>query len=176
MGYLLLPGAFRSLSRLSSALSAKASALCSLCLALRTAPAVRPCIALHVRAIGSFLFYERFSSSRNDYSSDISIFKDNHLGCLWLNSLFRSSLTGYFSVYSFQGTRRTESLRCSRADGDGEIRTLDPLLARQVLSQLSYTPTERNFPVSFPAGAGSSFPFPSGSDGPVRASPSARWA
>ena len=28
-----------------------------------------------------------------------------------------------------------------RANGDGEIRTLDPLLARQVLSQLSYTPT-----------------------------------
>lgn len=27
------------------------------------------------------------------------------------------------------------------ASGDGEIRTLDPLLARQVLSQLSYTPT-----------------------------------
>ena len=25
-------------------------------------------------------------------------------------------------------------------DGDGEIRTHDPLLARQVLSQLSYTP------------------------------------
>ena len=25
--------------------------------------------------------------------------------------------------------------------GDGEIRTLDPLLARQVLSQLSYAPT-----------------------------------
>ena len=27
-----------------------------------------------------------------------------------------------------------------RADGDEEIRTLDPLLARQVLSQLSYIP------------------------------------
>ena len=27
------------------------------------------------------------------------------------------------------------------SNGDGEIRTLDPLLARQVLSQLSYTPT-----------------------------------
>ena len=27
-------------------------------------------------------------------------------------------------------------------NGDGEIRTLDPLLARQVLSQLSYTPTK----------------------------------
>ena len=33
------------------------------------------------------------------------------------------------------------------ANGDGEIRTLDPLLARQVLSQLSYTPI----------GSGSSF-------------------
>ena len=29
------------------------------------------------------------------------------------------------------------------ANGDGEIRTLDPLLARQVLSQLSYTPIIR---------------------------------
>ena len=27
-------------------------------------------------------------------------------------------------------------------NGDGEIRTLDPLLARQVLSQLSYAPTD----------------------------------
>ena len=27
-----------------------------------------------------------------------------------------------------------------KPSGDGEIRTLDPLLARQVLSQLSYTP------------------------------------
>ena len=31
-------------------------------------------------------------------------------------------------------------------DGDGEIRTLDPLLARQVLSQLSYTPTDAGLP------------------------------
>ena len=29
--------------------------------------------------------------------------------------------------------------------GDKEIRTLDPLLARQVLSQLSYTPTKQVF-------------------------------
>ena len=28
------------------------------------------------------------------------------------------------------------------SDGDGEVRTLDPLLARQVLSQLSYIPKE----------------------------------
>ena len=35
------------------------------------------------------------------------------------------------------------------ASGDGEIRTLDPLLARQVLSQLSYTPTKGTLFVSF---------------------------
>ena len=34
-------------------------------------------------------------------------------------------------------------LHVSSSSGDGEIRTLDPLLARQVLSQLSYTPTNR---------------------------------
>ena len=32
------------------------------------------------------------------------------------------------------------SIQTLTANGDGEIRTLDPLLARQVLSQLSYTP------------------------------------
>ena len=34
----------------------------------------------------------------------------------------------------------------SLANGDGEIRTLDPLLARQVLSQLSYTPMDAGLP------------------------------
>ena len=36
------------------------------------------------------------------------------------------------------------------ANGDGEIRTLDPLLARQVLSQLSYTPIEIWHPPALP--------------------------
>ena len=35
-------------------------------------------------------------------------------------------------------------------NGDGEIRTLDPLLARQVLSQLSYTPILIWQPPAFP--------------------------
>ena len=35
---------------------------------------------------------------------------------------------------------RLELIKLILANGDGEIRTLDPLLARQVLSQLSYTP------------------------------------
>ena len=39
--------------------------------------------------------------------------------------------------------RKSEAFELHRLDtnGDGEIRTHDPLLARQVLSQLSYTPT-----------------------------------
>ena len=36
------------------------------------------------------------------------------------------------------------------SNGDGEIRTLDPLLARQVLSQLSYTPIGIRQPPAFP--------------------------
>ena len=36
------------------------------------------------------------------------------------------------------------TLLFARANGDGEIRTLDPLLARQVLSQLSYTPVRES--------------------------------
>ena len=54
------------------------------------------------------------------------------------------------SVFGFQGTTLTDisviqafCLDYSRfkcLSGDGEIRTLDPLLARQVLSQLSYAP------------------------------------
>ena len=34
------------------------------------------------------------------------------------------------------------------SNGDGEIRTLDPLLARQVLSQLSYTPIGISYSIS----------------------------
>ena len=40
-------------------------------------------------------------------------------------------------------------LRFILANGDGEIRTLDPLLARQVLSQLSYTPIYGFFHILF---------------------------
>ena len=38
------------------------------------------------------------------------------------------------------------ALAFASANGDGEIRTLDPLLARQVLSQLSYTPMDAGLP------------------------------
>ncbi len=41
---------------------------------------------------------------------------------------------------SSSGALRLGLAKWLSANGDGEIRTLDPLLARQVLSQLSYTP------------------------------------
>ena len=42
-----------------------------------------------------------------------------------------------FSRYMYDAI---ESVRFVASSGDGEIRTHDPLLARQVLSQLSYAP------------------------------------
>ena len=56
------------------------------------------------------------------------------LGCLTLiNRII------IFMVCSFQGTI-SDPFCFSGSSGDKGIRTLDPLLARQVLSQLSYTP------------------------------------
>ena len=125
--YLQLTAAFRSLSRLSSALSAKASALCSWC-------------------FFSVMTYRSQPSSKDDRYS----VTDHLLFCLNLLG-FHSKISDVFllffvrySVFGFQGAnaglnRLTEF--CSQnPDGDGEIRTHDPLLARQVLSQLSYTP------------------------------------
>ena len=43
-------------------------------------------------------------------------------------------------VFKVQNTLQKVLLGIFIPNGDGEIRTLDPLLARQVLSQLSYTP------------------------------------
>ena len=75
--------------------------------------------------------------------------------------IFNWIINHFYSICGFQGTylmyvRSTKLEKTSlsfanglSANGDGEIRTLDPLLARQVLSQLSYTPI----------GCGSSFLF-----------------
>ena len=52
----------------------------------------------------------------------------------------------YYALYSFQCTPGfgfvylLPPAMATGHDGDKEIRTLDPLLAGQVLSQLSYTP------------------------------------
>ena len=50
--------------------------------------------------------------------------------------VFSVSLYGFFKVHFSPAFFLL-------ASGDGEIRTLDPLLARQVLSQLSYAPVDK---------------------------------
>ena len=84
-------------------------------------------------------------------SLDIALSKN--LGCfsfaisLLLGCLTNSISTILFvSMCSFQGTMDSKIFRFvvpdsfRKSNGDKGIRTLDPLLARQVLSQLSYTP------------------------------------
>ena len=55
-----------------------------------------------------------------------------------------TSLLSTFNTYhiSQYAVFKVHTRWFSSANGDGEIRTLDPLLARQVLSQLSYTPID----------------------------------
>ena len=57
---------------------------------------------------------------------------------IFLSDRSRFSLLHLYEVFKVQSPVQSLSLH---GDGDGEIRTLDPLLARQVLSQLSYAPT-----------------------------------
>ena len=82
IGYVPLPGAFRSLSRLSSALSAKASTICSFMHDQQlTAPlfygcfaANDTCIALHVLVLGQF--FSLFSSNICNHYLFITITSD----------------------------------------------------------------------------------------------------
>ena len=57
----------------------------------------------------------------------------------------RSNQLSYKPIYI-----TIENIRSILLNGDGEIRTLDPLLARQVLSQLSYAPIVIWQPPTFP--------------------------
>ena len=130
-GYLLLPAAYRSLSRLSSALSAKASTLRSFCLTASCPLAYGHAVGHVLFILNEFMFaclsacaFLCGYGSLNAPAGAADLIRI-HLGCLdILISLECFVLYAVFKVRS----------------GDGEIRTLDPLLARQVLSQLSYTP------------------------------------
>ena len=68
-----------------------------------------------------------------------------------------STKLGNTSLSFMDGPALSSSVACRlvltkllSANGDGEIRTLDPLLARQVLSQLSYTPMMTWHPPALP--------------------------
>ena len=54
----------------------------------------------------------------------------------WIKIFLSIRFSRYKTVHQF-----------NELNGDGEIRTLDPLLARQVLSQLSYTPASSTAPL-----------------------------
>ena len=52
-----------------------------------------------------------------------------------------SSIISLYEVFKEQESLSDSTYQlCKELNGDGEIRTHDPLLARQVLSQLSYAP------------------------------------
>ena len=62
-----------------------------------------------------------------------------------LSSLYSLRFANRLALNSF-----FELIKLLSANGDGEIRTHDPLLARQVLSQLSYTPILIRQPPALP--------------------------
>ena len=138
---MLLPEAFRSLSRLSSALSAKASTLCSFLLDLAAhsvAPSWPPPLPYASYFHGGFLLNLQVCirtrrPSPAHTASDVLIFVS-----------FGMRFSRYVSRTAFLSSCLPAA--GFPASGDGEIRTLDPLLARQVLSQLSYTPTDAGLP------------------------------
>ena len=114
-GHLHLSAAFRSLSRPSSADIAKASTVCSYYLNL---------CKIHTLT---------FLASQDAFAS--CCLKDSpsvRQKTFRVKYFFR-----FLLLYSFQ---RTDFLIKDQDGGDEENRTPDPLLARQVLSQLSYTP------------------------------------
>ena len=129
--YLLFPVAYRSLSRLSSALSAKASTLCSLYLDLLI-------LAFSIYSvILSAFFCVSFDTTLDVWLNHIwfiflqcVVFKVHNNNVVLLDEMQSTSmkvLMTFHSVYFI-------------LNGDNEIRTRDLLLARQALSQLSYTP------------------------------------
>ena len=69
------------------------------------------------------------------------------LGCLSSILIFKILDLFQYAVFKVRYLPPAP-IRSRSASGDGEIRTLDPLLARQVLSQLSYTPTDAGHPLS----------------------------
>ncbi len=78
-----------------------------------------------------------FLSFLKDNASDVFSF-----GLILRYSVFkvRMGLSGLEPPTSRLSGVRSNRLSYKPMNGDGEIRTHDPLLARQVLSQLSYTP------------------------------------
>ena len=131
-GYLLLTAAFRSLSRLSSAPSAKASALRSSLLDLLSS------VLAIIQSNGSLVLVKQkfFLSTKNRFSFIGETESSAETFVSWFFNFFEF-LSKFMQCVVFK-VQSGNLFQIS--NGDKEIRTPDPLLARQVLSQLSYTP------------------------------------
>ena len=145
-GYVRLPAAFRSLSRPSSAPSAKAFTLRSFSLDL----AASMLAYIDTSHFIAFLDLSKHFSYRLRFLTKASTprFLSLSFVCAFHNlppkayAFFERSFRCF--VYAVFKVRRGSVSRSgtdqSVPNGDEGIRTPDPLLARQVLSQLSYTP------------------------------------
>ena len=90
----------------------------------------------------------------NDIHYRVLLFSSGSFQNPWFAAILRFRITATMSfhkiflnsVFGFQGSKpgRFRPLLLFKRNGDGEIRTHDPLLARQVLSQLSYTPGRKS--------------------------------
>ena len=108
----------------------------------RHPPCALFCLTSSMHSVASFSDYFIIIALKNSYS-----FFKNTLGLFsrmsWivtfiLQSINKEEFCHFIKImYEVFKVQSTSLLWCN---GDGEIRTLDPLLARQVLSQLSYAP------------------------------------
>ena len=123
--------AFRSLPRPSSALSAKASTVCPYSLDLFCTC----CISTAGPSLTILRMYHQclFSTFVSSLAKKLSFSICSVGNCFYL-------LQKNFSIIHCVVFKEPCFLIPFRAGGDKQNRTADPLLARQVLSQLSYTP------------------------------------
>ena len=129
-------------------------ALISLTFHIHSVECAVSCLCPSCDGFSYFYFVFYLETDLTPSSSDVFFFCLQKILPLFSGALFlRQVLRFLFLLYSvfkvplwlfiLSAIKIRNSLRtfiAVKLSGDGEIRTLDPLLARQVLSQLSYTP------------------------------------
>ena len=174
-GCMRLPAAFRSFLRPSSAPGAKAFSLCSsslvlllnvlfVCSYFNSESSRCPPIPRHINRL---IFQHTFRQPLIPLLGFLSFSVFSFQGAILPSWVSRSVALALF--HSLAGLTRVCVPSCftevsapgACLDGDKETRTLDPLLAGQVLSQLSYAPgllvLPPTFPLPFPASFRSAF-------------------
>ena len=146
---LQLPEAYRSLPRLSSALSAKAFTLCSCSLDHYVISWFSLLIFGNCSLLPKSIYLKNlnlkllFASIAVSFIVQFSMCSRKLLACLVGSSGLEpptSRLSGVRSNHLSYEPIYLKAFAFYSIGGDEQNRTVDPLLARQVLSQLSYTP------------------------------------